>query len=98
VVTDKAAATGTTEEATAWQQTLAGYTQPPGVTGLANPADPEPGQGDAWAELLRPPDDLGGSPDLAARVRHHLRIGEQLPAGRSPDYPDTTVLRAQLGI
>ena len=96
---ESAAATGDTEAAQAWQETLQGYQQPPEVAfGRATPADPAPGTGDAWASLLQAPDDFGGSPDLAARVRHVLGIGEQLPPEPRPEYPDTTVLRATLGI
>ena len=64
MVTEEAASTGTAEEATAWGDTVRGYTSPGGqdasTLGLAN--EPQPGGGtDVWADLLET-----GEPGVAA--------------------------------
>jgi hypothetical protein len=104
VVTDEAAATGSAEEAEAWSATLTAYQQPPGVAGaeelgLANPADPQPGTGDMWADLIDPAGEPGSAtPGLHARLLHYM--GEADAPARPPrdDLPDVTGLREELGL
>ena len=100
--TESAAARGSAGEATAWADTLAGRTPHAGIDasalGLAN--EPQPGDGlDAWADLITGPGGPGSAdPELHARMLVQLGETDQLPDGPREPLPDTTVLRAILGI
>lgn len=99
---ESAAARGSVTEVEAWNDTLQGRAQPPGTDagslGLATPADPQPGSGlDAWSELLEGPAGPA-DPRLHDRVLAYMGERDQLPPEPREDLPDTTVIRAILGI
>jgi hypothetical protein len=103
-ITEGAAATGSAEAAEAWRNMLLGYTPPPSVAGaaeemgLASPTDPQPGSGmDTWADILEPEPGVA-DPRLHARLMHYLGEADAPPPEPRPDHPDTTALRAILGL
>jgi len=89
------AASGSAEDAEAWNRVVGGHvsaadvTAAEQVTGLAN-------SGPGWDDLLEPPPDSGSYPELLADVRHVLGLSEQQPR-RIPER-DTKWLREALGI
>lgn len=98
---ESAAARGSAEEATAWADTLQGRANPPGTDagalGLAN--EPQPGDGvDVWADLLETGEPGSADPQLHDRVMNLLGEADAAPRERDPGLPDTTVIRAILGI
>lgn len=101
VVTEEAAATGTTEEARAWQETLGNYTPPGGVDagtlGLAN--EPMPGGGtDVWADLLETGEPGVAAPGLHAHLLHYMGEADAPAAQPRSDLPDVAAVREALGI
>ena len=100
---ESAAARGSATEAEAWRETLQGRAQPPGTDaralGLATPSGPEPGSGaDTWADLLDSGEPGSAGPGLHARLMNYLGQADAPPPPPREDLPDTTVIRAALGI
>ncbi|MFI5079491.1 MAG: hypothetical protein ACHQCE_00335 [Streptosporangiales bacterium] len=101
MVTEEAASTGTAEEATAWGDTVRGYTSPGGqdasTLGLAN--EPQPGGGtDVWADLLETGEPGVAAPGLHARLLHYMGEADAPAAQPRPDLPDVAAVREALGI
>jgi hypothetical protein len=93
---ESAAARGSYEEAVAWNEAVAGHSQPPGVLGLAN--EPQPGDGtDVWADLLETGEPGVAAPGLHARMMNYL--GEADASAPPPrEGPDAAAIREALGI
>jgi hypothetical protein len=101
VVTEEAAATGTTAEAEAWNATLNTRTPHLGIDatalGLAN--EPRPGDGvDLWGDLLEAPAGPSGYEMIRARLMHEMALADAPPRTRDPAAPDVSAIRAALGL
>ena len=104
-VTEAAAATGSADEARAWNATLRGMVTGADVAqaaaereaGLASPSHPQPGGGlDTWAELLSAPADLGPA-DAHQRMLAELGAAELQRAQGEP-LPDVGDLAREMGL
>jgi hypothetical protein len=96
------AATGSYEDVEAWNETVAGHTQPPGAAGagqalgLANDGGSEDL---GWGDPLGPAGGPGSAdPGLGARVLASMGETDAPPAEPREDLPDVSGLREALGI